>query len=343
MINKLVIGCPSSSGSTLLGDLIDSTPHSACGQELDLFCSKKILKNKTNIVESDSIASPYRRRPKLRIERLHGYGVNKQEIKQAYNSFNNFKEFIDWFVEYYLSFRGKQSPLLFVEKNPVNVHNIGQILNIDEHTFFLFLVRDPYYTCRSMNKRGRSWYIACATWLSCVASFLPYINHPRVMLLKYEDLVNDPFVKVCELLTNVLNIKPDPVEIEERYKNNFYRKFRSKKITAWSINDYGSIKNANLKNLQKTEIQNVNYYLNYKIDKKYAKHFGMENISFQHAMKKLNYTILDNETFAKKNKISSNIADRKKLFLKFILDFTRNDVSINLFNSYLFPFKEKST
>ncbi len=341
MIKKLVIGCPSSSGSTLLSDLIDSTPYSACGQELDLFCNKKVLKNKAAICKSDSTASLYRRRPKLRTERLHGYGLNKQEIKQAYSLFDGFTEFINWFADYYLSLRGKQPPFLFVEKNPVNIHNIEQILNIDEHTFFLFLIRNPYYTCRSMVKRGRSWYASCATWLSCVASYLPFSNHPRVMFMKYEDLVNDPFNMVSGIIYKTIKTELDHLEIKERYENNSYRKFRSKKkIAAWTINDYGEIKNANLVNLEKNEIHNVNYYLDYEIDKKYADQFNIELISFRQAMKKLNYNIIDDGISTKNNGISSYLIDRKKFFLKFILDWSQKDTSLNMFKHYLFPFKK---
>jgi len=173
MVKKLIVGCSSSSGSTLLSDLLDSTPHSACGQELEIFSNRKLTNGSKNLLVDDSIGA-LQKRTRIRKNRLHGYGVNENELTKKIRETDTFLDFINWFAEYYLALRGKKKPWLFVEKTPVNVYNIKKILEMDNETIFLFMVRDPIFSCTSMIKRGFSWYRACSTWLLSVACYYTY-------------------------------------------------------------------------------------------------------------------------------------------------------------------------
>ncbi len=337
MVKKLIVGCSSSSGSTLLSDLLDSTPHSACGQELEIFSNRRLLSGSKDLLVDDSIGA-LKKRTRIRKNRLHGYGVNENELTKKFKKQSLFLDFINWFARYYLSFRGKKKPWLFSEKTPVNIYNIERILGLDDKTYFLFMVRDPLYACTSMIKRGFSRYKACGTWLLSIACYHAFRNHPRIRVIRYEDLIKKPYNMVRDLLLDLLKVSVDLEIIEENYKKNLYRKFRSQRISSWSINKYGKIRNANNRKIEDEDFKIFKLFLNARVNKKYAEHFGMSTIGFRDAMELFAYSEPETNSDISNRSISiKNLGDTRKLVNKYFLDFLKRDASVNDLMSYMNP------
>jgi len=151
-------------------------------------------------------------------------------------------------------------------------------------------------------------------------------------------LIKNPYGIVSNLLSSLLNVSIDSGCIEERYKNNLYRRFRSKKISSWSINTYGKIRNANNRKIKPEDIDIFRVFLNARVNERYAEHFGMSSIGFREAMNLFGYSEPQtNEDMLNKPRSYKNFYDTKKLAIKFFLDFVNRDTSIDFLRYYLNP------
>lgn len=344
----LVGSCPSS-GSTLLADLLDSTPYSACGVETGIFANKKIYnfnQYKKNIYQTSSCFSPHRKRSSINFNRLHSYGLNIEEYKELVTSSKTINNFAQKFANNFIALRGKEDNAVVFDKTPINLNCIELFLENFKDAYFINIVRNPLFVYTSLLSRGFSPYVAMASWLTNVAKYLQYQDHQRVISIKYEDLCSHPFITVQNIIQTITGQKIKLQEIQDYYGHNKYRKIHSKKKLRWTITTYGEIRNANNKSIKPNDLLEFSKKITYAINAKYGEHFDLKSISFRESIEKLGYQeelekylnlkSLTNKTNSNsKNKFS--LSDNKKLAIKWLSDFLNRDANLIHLPAYCYP------
>lgn len=343
-----IIGNSPSSGSSFLADLLDSTPQSVCGEELNLFSNRAFydFKNfKKNIRKSSLTCGIHGFRNRINFHRLHLYGMNEKDLQDLIEHSTNLKDFTNKFILRFMTLRGKNTAGILFEKTPENVNCIHEFLTHFPESYFIHIVRNPLYVFPSLLKRNFPPYIAITSWLIDVAKFIKYKNHPHIIQIKYEELVKDPFRITRQILkstANILNISEEQIKTD--YENNKYRELFAPRITSWSINTYGKVKNANINKLSEDILSILSSLLNYKITSAYAKHFDIAQISFLDALNEFDYTdeVLESlkNSHKSKAKIKKDNLDYLRLFYKWTKDFQYGDASIFKLPSYLNPIEK---
>jgi len=186
------IGGCGRSGTTLFKEVLNRHPRLACGPETSLFGLPFSI---------DNIAVPW--------------GMDRAELLAMQAACPNLLAFADRFADRFLAQEGKER---WVEKTPNNVRAIGPILSWYPNARFIHVIRDGRDVACSLRhhpkeriEHGRIIPIEtnnpmdrCATrWRDDVCDGLAYRGHPRVMEVRYEDLVRDPgdqFGRVCAFI-----------------------------------------------------------------------------------------------------------------------------------------------
>ena len=134
-----LVGCAPSSGSTLFADLLDSTPYSVCGPELEFFCNKNVY-NYQNFIEkkqfNGSIANIRSTGTYFQKWRLPAYGFsNIEEFNNLLYRHEDIRGFTKELSEHVLRFRDKPEDGIFFEKTPQNINTVGEFLETFESSF----------------------------------------------------------------------------------------------------------------------------------------------------------------------------------------------------------------
>ncbi len=339
-----VIGnCPSA-GSSLLADLLDSTEYSACGEEINLFSNRKIYNFKEfkhNIASSSSASSIHRIRNRLNFHQLHLYGLNKRMLSEIIAASPNLDDFLEQFALRFMALRGKRSDGILFEKTPENIDCIGEFLNAFPNFFFVHITRNPLYIYPSLLKRRFPKYIALISWLIDVAKYIKYKDHERVISVKYEDLVQTPFVIVKNILEKTVGISHVSEEIIRLgFENNNYRRLFTPRIKTWNVTSYGTISNANIEK-NGGNLKELRMLLNVKVSGSYARFFNIAEVSFVEALQTFGYY---DEVVARLNKSQylgrmpqKTLADYLWLLLKWGKDFQQGDAGLEHLKVYLNP------
>lgn len=185
----LVVGGASRSGTTLVRVMLDSHPDIACGPESGLFL------------------------PELNEGQLHRfYGVPRADIRAAEAAAVGFPQFAAAFLRRHAESQGKK---LWAEKTPRNVLNTGWILDRFPNVVFCHVVRDGRAVVNSLRthprfhlRRGKRLPTGIVNdldrcidqWLLEAGAGLEFDGHPRVVRVRYEDVVADPAVAFAPVL-----------------------------------------------------------------------------------------------------------------------------------------------
>ena len=84
---------------------------------------------------------------------------------------------------------------LFCSKRPLDINFARTVLALDRNSWFIFMMRDPrdIVVSRYAGGNGVELYWAnLGQWRSRTARALRLADHPRMMIVRYEDLVCDP-------------------------------------------------------------------------------------------------------------------------------------------------------
>jgi len=156
------------------------------------------------------------------------------------------------------------------EKTPRNIHHLENILGYWPDAFFLNIIRDPrdVLTSKHQNKPGEYW-VSLDRWVRDVNKGLEYQDHPRVITIRYEDLVQN-FEPTIKNLCVFLKITCAP-EIQNWHAHTTVRKNR-----AWQ----GKVVKLHTKSLAKWKQQEH--------ESRLAEIMGDQRIA--ELMKRLNYT-----------------------------------------------------
>ncbi len=326
----LVGGCPSS-GSTLLSDLLDSTPFTASGPELEFFCNPSIY-------DFEAYKKKQRRTGKLfpvrstgiyfRSDFLNAYGFTHKEWVNLIRTSKSLPHFTEAFTQRFLAFRQKETQGIVFEKTPQNTNCIGEFLDAFPDAYYLHIVRNPANVFSSLRKRNFGTYTAGATWLLYAAKAKVFANHPRFIKISYEELISNPFTSVERLLDKIMpdfNISAN--EIKLNFENNTYRQNVSG-ISTWENQNRTSV-NSTQKTISNQEMELLGSFLTYKVGSQYASTFSLEQLSFKQAMQQNGYDFLLEElgkitprSFEKRNGL-----ENKKLITKWIKGFVSGNYS----------------
>lgn len=114
------------------------------------------------------------------------------------------------------------------EKTPRNVLYIRRILNLlGEKTRFIQMVRDGRDVITSHHPSDPAEYwVNVQRWVQDVSAGVKYEDHPQVLTVRYEDLVNN-YDQVMEIICNFIDVEKDKNLLD------FPRAARIKQNEAW--------------------------------------------------------------------------------------------------------------
>lgn len=337
MRTTIALGNAPSSGSSLLGNLLDSTPFTACGPELNLFSSNYLYdfdNFKNNLNRSSSASSVYLYNNKINFHRIHSYGHSFESFKKLVNESSSLQDFLDKFALHFLALRGKDINGVVFEKTPQNLTNIKEYLE-KTNNYFVHIVRDPIDVYKSLLKRGYSDKMALLTWFIDEAKMYSYLDHERVILIKYEELLKNPYEIVSEIIKKVTNRSVSAEEIEIYRDKNIYRKLYTFSLDSWNYGSTDKIQNSNSYDLSNKEAEALYYLSTLKIGKYYSITYDIPKISFSEILSKLGYEQRFMNSI-KKNENNLNFTNKDKLhlFLKITQNLINNKGKLNSFYSF---------
>ncbi len=341
----VVIGNSPSSGSTFLGDLLDSTSYSACGPELGLFSNFNLYDYQNYLMKPTSfspISSFYLNKSYLDKSALPFYGLTEEKFRQLLLNSDSLSKAVDKMKDYFLSFRGKRSQGIWFEKTPQNISCIDSIISNLPNSKFIHIVRDPRHVFSSLIKRGFSPYKAAATWLIDVAKYLKYQSHPNVLQISYEDLVNNSYEISSGLINTILGQTVVTSEdVETGYKNNHYRRVAEHKISTWGDQSHEKVINANDKPLAQKDMAYLASFLSMKISSGYARLYDLPELSLSEAMCALGYDEIVEELKVVTPIIQNrSLLDRLGVYKKFLFDLYRGKSKLHDVACYIHPLEE---
>lgn len=184
-----------SSGTTLLGVLLDRHSQFACGPELYAFDKRQIYQPfpvvqaafanwlRRGLVSDGQIDTA---------DFFHSrdaYFCDREMLVQLMQEATSLRAFFDAFFRHYLQHRGKPR---WVEKTGSNGYTLGHILQLYPLARVIHLVRDGRDVVCSLLKRDPRPYHAVSHWLYNVSAALAWRDHPAYLEVRYESLVASP-------------------------------------------------------------------------------------------------------------------------------------------------------
>jgi len=197
-INKLpppffIMGCPRS-GTTLVAQILDSHSRVAVYLETNYY---PLFRPDLDWYGDLRQASNLNRLTTNLLEAIRVQGVTPPEIEEFQKALvaPNFEGVLTTLLHLYARQQGK---IRSGEKTPMHYRYLSEILEKFPQSPVIFLMRDPRDTVRSMQKAfSQSVASATRTWNE---AYLHYSQSSRpVHLVRYEDLVQEPFRVVKEM------------------------------------------------------------------------------------------------------------------------------------------------
>lgn len=225
----LLVGGSGSSGTTLLRKLLNRHPDVYCGPEWYVFYHAAIYANfaKLNVQERKwLVTSGFSRLPNLQPPRLEwGRSPDRPMVVNKFVHRGNrataglstallqllairSEDFWDFATRLFGHLAGSQGKRFWAEKTPVNCRAYSTFLDAHPGNRCVHLVRDGRDVVLSLMKRGFAMRSAVDRWVTDTASYLPLAESPRLLLMRFEDLVEDP----AKELTKLLSFSDWPVE-----------------------------------------------------------------------------------------------------------------------------------
>lgn len=341
MVN--IVGCPPSSGSTFFADLLDSSSHTACGEEINIFSTKKFYdfhRFKKNILKR-SLSSVYLYSEGINTNILHQYGLDLQSLNELMRQSSSASEFGGLFSKHFLTLRGKNNQGVVFEKTPQNIICIEYFLQEFKNSYFIFLVRNPVFVYNSMRNRGFSNYISLITWYHETAKFYNFRNHPRVLLVKYEELVKDPFKITRDIIHKTSGLQLNESDIKNGYEKNEYRKLFSIRLKSWDVKEVGTVIDSNKKKIREEYLREFSTLFQAAINPKYAGLVNIKSVSFEELLKYFGYHDGVSQEMEKIDKIYSRpkkvMKDNLRLFVRWALAFRNREALARDFFAFLNP------
>lgn len=195
-----LIGGSGSTGSSVLRQMLNRHPDFYCINESSVFCKKSIYanwkRNKYNLVKRGWSG--------LRSAGFHiyngidltdvDYGPKLKELKEWIDSSSSFKDFASCVSDHFSSLT--KAKVVF-EKTPGNAAIFREFSHEIKDARFIACLRNPLDSISSLVSRGFSVYYSAAVYLYNTSYVLSYDGD--ITFCKYEDLIDDPKLKLNEL------------------------------------------------------------------------------------------------------------------------------------------------
>lgn len=288
----VIIGNAPSSGSTFFADLLDSLPQAACGVEIGIFGNKRFYdfdRYRRDIAQNGRTPAIYQTRVGTYFTELFKYGLDEERYAAMVRDAADARQFAGLFGRHFAALRGKGDAQILFEKSPVNICCIGEFLEAFPDSFFVHIVRNPLYVYASLVRRGYSQYIALATWLIDVAQYLPFKDHERVLSVRYEDLVEDPYGITARIMGQVGIEGATASAVEAGYAENPYRAIYEERIKSWTVQASNQVQDANKKQLAPETLAGFAPNASLRINPAYAELFGIAAPTYPEAIAHFGY------------------------------------------------------
>lgn len=291
MRTTIALGNSPSSGSSLLSNLLDCSPFTACGPELNLFSCTHLYdyeRFKYGLEKYSGSSSIYVANTRINYHRIHSFGHSKESFKKLVVESKNLTDFLDRFALHYLALRGKDIEGVVFEKTPENLTNIRKYLETTDN-YFVHIVRDPVDVYKSLIKRGMSNNIALLTWFFDEAIMYNYLEHERVIVVKYEELLKSPYQVASKIIEKVTGRVSSPSAIQSYRETNHYRKLFTGLNNLWKFKTTDKIESSNSYDFSLAEKKNLSSLKNLKVSNEYASCFEIAEVSFMELLEKFGY------------------------------------------------------
>ena len=184
-----------SSGTTLLGVILDRHSEVACGPEIYFFDKAELYGNFDDVkvkleswIDAGVLGDGQIDTPGFFFNR-EAYGFDREGLLDVVKQSDSLREISDLFFDHFLDKQGKKR---WTEKTGSNAYCMDEILKIYPEARLVHLVRDGRDVACSMSKRCGSMYHSASHWLYNVSASVKYRGDERYLEVKYEDLVSDP-------------------------------------------------------------------------------------------------------------------------------------------------------
>ena len=184
-----------SSGTTLLGVMLDRHSEVACGPEVYLFDKAELygefceVKGKMfDWIDEGVMGDGQIDTPSFFFNR-EAYGFDSDGLKKMIGGCDDLRGIGDGFFDRFLERQGKK---IWAEKTGSNAYCMDAILKLYPEARLVHLVRDGRDVACSMQKRCGSMYHSVSHWLYNVSASVKWRGDERYLEVKYEDLVADP-------------------------------------------------------------------------------------------------------------------------------------------------------
>ncbi len=339
----VAIGNAPSSGSTYLADLLDSLPFAVCGPELHLFSPQRHYQefgawSRNGFGRSPSPACYATFGDRFGEWALAEYGFDREGVAALRRDSTGFVDFCHRFFCRYAKHRAKDATLFF-EKTPENIHSSSAFLDLFSDSVFIHIVRDPLHVFRSLRRRRFGFYLAASTWLIDVAAAWALREHPRLVTVRYEDLVKDP-ADVLERLLGQLGHSVAGLDIARLYRENSYRADRAR-LDSWAYSGYGAMGDANEAVVTEEDQAALALMSGLSINPAYAKLFGLPVVTLPEVAAYYGYDVESgDDSESSSTRVPGSGRDGRsiqRLAVKWAHDVARGNASLGDFGAYLRP------
>lgn len=225
----ILVGGSGSSGTTLLRKLLNRHPDVYCGPEWCVFYNPAIYTGFSELSVEDRkllVTSGFSRFPHLQPPSLlWGRAPDRPMVVTKFVNPGNRAtagltthwlqslavgavDFWDFATLLFGHLAGRQGKRYWAEKTPINCRAYQPFLDAHPRNRCIHLVRDGRDVALSLMKRGFAMSSAVERWVRDSASYLPLKDDPRLLVVRFEDLVQDP----AKELTNIFGFAEVPIE-----------------------------------------------------------------------------------------------------------------------------------
>jgi len=226
-----------SSGTTLLGVMLDRHSQFACGPELYALDKRHLYRAFPQVQDRfeswlrHGLVSDGQIDTRDFFHSPDAYFCDRDRLVQLMRAATGLREFLDAFVQQYLDQRGKQR---WVEKTGSNAYYLDEILRLYPLAKVIHIVRDGRDVVCSLLRRDPRPFHAVSHWLYNASAAIAWRRHPAYFELRYEELVAQPERTLLTVCTH-LGVAFEPQMLAA--DNEYWRRYASESIHASWRND----------------------------------------------------------------------------------------------------------
>ena len=242
-----IIGGSPSTGSSLLRQILNRHSKIVCAPETHIWCKEKIFQDwnryKQKLIKKSIFG--------LVSEGLfHFVGIDKSQIPNYNNSvpknlLADSPDIYTFFSLFMKEYYDLQEGQIYGEKTPANSINFKNILQSSSDILCIHTVRNPYDAIASLVARGKTPFEATAIYLYNSAHGMSCSNDERVIIMRYENLVENPKAEISNLLSSLsLDFEANVLESGNK------RKHEVTKLESWNYDETDKVQKGSVGRFQ---------------------------------------------------------------------------------------------